>query len=65
VRLHGRKAHVVVAMQIGKRIYVLHALPKKSKKGIETPKRDVQLIKQRYREAEQLEDALDLRRRER
>jgi phage-related protein len=50
---------VVVAVQIGKRIYVLHAFQKKSKKGIETPKRDVQLIKQRYTEAEELEDALE------
>lgn len=46
---------VVVAVQIGKRVYVLHAFQKKSKKGIETPKRDVELIRQRYREAEELE----------
>lgn len=39
---------VVVAVQIGRRIYVLHAFQKKSKKGIETPKRDVDLIKKRY-----------------
>ena len=36
------------AVQIGKRIYVLHAFQKKSKKGIETPKREVDLIRQRY-----------------
>lgn len=41
--------------QVGKRIYVLHAFQKKSRKGIETPKRDVELIRQRYREAEELE----------
>ena len=46
---------VVVAVQIGKRIYVLHAFQKKSKKGIETPQREVELIRQRYREAEELE----------
>jgi phage-related protein len=46
---------VVVAVQIGKRIYVLHAFQKKSKKGIETPKRDVDLIKKRYTEARELE----------
>jgi phage-related protein len=45
---------VVVAVQIGKRIYVLHAFQKKSKKGIETPKRDVDLIKKRYAEAQEL-----------
>lgn len=45
---------VVLAVQIGKRIYVLHAFQKKSKKGIETPKRDVDLIKKRYAEAQEL-----------
>ena len=45
---------VVLAVQIGKRIYVLHAFQKKSKKGIETPKRDVDLIRKRYTEAQEL-----------
>jgi phage-related protein len=45
---------VVLAVQIGKRIYVLPAFQKKSKKGIETPKRDVDLIKKRYAEAQEL-----------
>ena len=45
---------VVLALQIGRRIYVLHAFQKKSKKGIETPKRDVDLIKKRYAEAREL-----------
>jgi phage-related protein len=45
---------VVVAVQIGRRIYVLHAFQKKSNKGIETPKRDIDLIRQRYREAQEL-----------
>jgi phage-related protein len=46
---------VVVAVQIGRRIYVLHAFQKKSKRGIGTPKADVDLIKQRYAQAEELE----------
>jgi phage-related protein len=45
---------VVLAVQIGRRIYVLHAFQKKSKKGIETPKRDVDLIRKRYAEAREL-----------
>jgi phage-related protein len=45
---------VVLAVQIGRRIYVLHAFQKKSKKGIETPKRDVELIRKRYAEAQEL-----------
>jgi phage-related protein len=45
---------VVLAVQIGRRIYVLHAFQKKSKKGIETPKQDVDLIRKRYTEAQEL-----------
>jgi phage-related protein len=33
-------------------IYVLHAFQKKSKRGIATPKQDVDLIRQRFAEAE-------------
>lgn len=33
-------------------VYVLHAFQKKSKKGIATPKHDVELIKSRLRDAE-------------
>jgi phage-related protein len=44
----------VVAVQLGRKIYVLHAFQKKSKKGIATPQHDVDLIKQRYREAKEL-----------
>src|SRR5882724_7657172 len=52
---HDKDAfRTVLALQLGKRIYVLHAFQKKSKKGIETPKRDVELIKQRYREAKEI-----------
>ena len=50
---------VVLAVQIGRRIYVLHAFQKKSKKGIATPKRDVDLIKQRYAEAQELAHAYE------
>jgi phage-related protein len=45
---------VVLALQIGRRIYVLHAFQKKSKKGIATPKRDIDLIKKRYAEVKEL-----------
>lgn len=44
----------VQAVQLGYKIYVLHAFQKKSKKGIATPPKDVDLIKQRYREAAEL-----------
>ena len=45
----------VVAVKIGKTIYVLHVFMKKSKKGIATPKQDVALIKQRLLEAKEIE----------
>lgn len=45
---------VAVAVQLGPRVYVLHAFQKKSKKGIATPQRDVELIKKRYAEAQEL-----------
>jgi len=36
---------------LGDIVYVLHAFQKKSKSGIETPKRDLDLIRQRLRQA--------------
>lgn len=44
----------VVAVQLGERIYVLHAFQKKSRKGIATLQHDIDLIKQRYAEAKEL-----------
>jgi phage-related protein len=52
---HDAEAYrTVLAVQLGRKIYVLHAFQKKAKKGIATPKHDVELIKQRYREAKRL-----------
>jgi phage-related protein len=45
---------VLLALQTGRRIYVLHAFQKKSKKAMGTPKRDIDLIKKRYTEAQEL-----------
>jgi phage-related protein len=44
---------LVYGVQIGEKVYVLHAFQKKSKHGIATPKQDIDLIKQRYREAQE------------
>lgn len=41
----------VYAVKIGDSVYVLHAFQKKSKQGIKTPQADVDLIKQRYKDA--------------
>jgi phage-related protein len=54
LRYTGDAYRAVVAVQLGKSIYVLHAFQKKSKKGIATPKQDVDLIKRRYAEAREL-----------
>lgn len=54
LRFEGDAYRTVIAVQLGERIYVLHAFQKKSKKGIATPKPDVDLIKQRYKEAKEL-----------
>ncbi len=53
LRYEGDAYRSVVALQLGDRIYVLHAFQKKSKQGIATPKQDVELIKQRYAEAKE------------
>jgi phage-related protein len=45
---------VVVALQLGENIYVLHAFQKKSKQGISTPQYHIDLIKQRYNQAKEL-----------
>src|SRR6516165_3356486 len=44
----------VLAAQLGKKIYVLHVFQKKSKRGIASPQRDIELIRQRYKKAEEL-----------
>jgi phage-related protein len=45
----------VYAVKIGEDVYVLHAFQKKSKKGVATPKQDVDLIKARYKKALEVE----------
>ena len=54
LRYASNAYRIVAAVQLGTRIYVLHAFQKKSKKRIATPTRDIELIKKRYREAQEL-----------
>jgi len=54
LRHDGEVYRTVVALQLGRNISVLHAFQKKSKRGIATPKHEVDLIKQRYQEAKEL-----------
>lgn len=44
----------VLTVQLGQKIYVLHAFQKKSKRGSEIPQKDLDLIRQRYTEAKEL-----------
>ena len=48
----GDTYRAVYTIRIRDAIYVLHAFQKKSKRGIETPKRELELIQQRLRMAE-------------
>jgi len=50
----GDTFRAVYTLRYAGSVYVLHAFQKKSRTGRETPRRDVDLIKQRLREAEQI-----------
>ncbi|MEA2103228.1 MAG: type II toxin-antitoxin system RelE/ParE family toxin [Candidatus Cloacimonadota bacterium] len=39
---------------MGNKIYVLHTFKKKSKKGIKTPKPDIELVRKRLHKAQRL-----------
>lgn len=48
----GETYRAVYAVRFKDAVYVLHAFQKKSKRGIQTPKSDIDLIKRRLRDAE-------------
>jgi phage-related protein len=50
----GDTWRTVYTVRFEEAIYVLHAFQKKSKRGISTPTRDIELIRQRLAEAERL-----------
>ena len=50
----GDAFRVVYAVQLGEEIWVVHAFPKKSKQGIKTPKREVDLIKDRLKRLKEM-----------
>jgi phage-related protein len=50
----GDTWRTVYTVRFAEAIYVLHAFQKKSKKGIATPNKDMNLIRQRLAEAERL-----------
>lgn len=44
----------VYTVKLGENIYVLHAFQKKSTRGIRTPKREIDLIKQRLKTSREM-----------
>lgn len=50
----GDTWRAVYTIRFAEAIYVLHAFQKKSKRGISTPKQELDLIKRRLGEAERL-----------
>lgn len=50
----GDTYRVMYTVKIGSKLYVLHAFQKKSKKGIETPKPEIEIIKARLKKAKEL-----------
>ena len=49
---------LIYTIEIEEHIFVLHAFQKKSKSGIATPKKDLELIKNRLKEAKALYQAI-------
>ena len=52
IKERGDAYRVVYALQLGDDIWVVHAFQKKSKKGIETTKRDIEIVRTRLKFAE-------------
>lgn len=50
----GNTYRVMYTVKIASKVYVLHAFQKKSKKGIETPKSEIEIIKARLKKAKEL-----------
>jgi phage-related protein len=50
----GDTFRAVYTLKYAGMVFVLHAFQKKSKSGKQTPRRDIELIRQRLREAEQI-----------
>ena len=50
----GNAFRVVYAVQLGDDIWVIHAFQKKSKKGKETPKQEIDLVKERLKRLKEM-----------
>lgn len=50
----GDTFRLVYTVRMKERVYALHAFQKKSKRGISTPKKELETIKRRLKEAEEI-----------
>jgi phage-related protein len=51
----GGTYRAVYTIKISDTVYVLHCFQKKSKQGISTPKQEIEMIKQRLKQAERID----------
>ena len=54
LRFRGDAFRVVYAVQLGDEIWVVHAFQKKSTQGIKTPKREIDVIKERLKRVKEM-----------
>ncbi len=54
LRFKGDAFRVVYAVQVGEELWVLHAFQKKSTQGIKTPRREIELIKDRLKRLKEM-----------
>jgi phage-related protein len=54
----GNASRAVYTVRFAKRVFVLHVFQKKSKRGISTPKEELDLIRDRLNKAEQIANEL-------
>ena len=53
----GNTFRVVYTVKFSEAVYVLHAFQKKSRKGVRTPKREMDLVRERLKRAREDHDA--------
>ncbi|MBJ6727207.1 type II toxin-antitoxin system RelE/ParE family toxin [Geomonas sp. Red875] len=53
---NGCSFRVMYTVKVGRRLYVLHAFQKKSKRGIATPAAEIEIVKTRLKVAKSLAD---------
>lgn len=55
----GDTYRAVYTVRLAGRVYVLHAFQKKARGGIKTARHDIDLIRERYRQAQEIHRGLD------